>query len=179
MGNKSLCDSCMYAGSCADSDKGLSFANHTICWKYVEDKKEAEHRQLPEIKNFGMAKKHDPRSKELFDYIEEVDFANGDYFCFKSGGDGDNGEILMDLLDCFFRNVEMAGSPDSECRQTYEWIPVKDPPKENGFYLVTALGYGKRPYIKFLGYDAIGKKWGEGGVVAWCNISPYKWEAEE
>ena len=34
--NTSLCDSCLYAGSCADSDKGLSFAHHTICWKYVE-----------------------------------------------------------------------------------------------------------------------------------------------
>jgi hypothetical protein len=36
MANHSLCDSCLYAGSCADSDKGLSFANHTICWKYVD-----------------------------------------------------------------------------------------------------------------------------------------------
>lgn len=40
MNNKSLCDSCMYAGSCADSDKGLSFANHTICWKYEEQEVE-------------------------------------------------------------------------------------------------------------------------------------------
>lgn len=61
-----------------------------------------------------------------------------------------------------------------------EWIPVeKKLPDQNGFYLVTALGYGKRPYVKFLGYDAVGKKWGEGGVVAWCNISPYEREAEE
>jgi len=40
---------------------------------------------LPEIKDFGMAKEHDPRSVELFGYISEVDYGNGDYFCFKSG----------------------------------------------------------------------------------------------
>ena len=63
-------------------------------------------------------------------------------------------------------------------RPTGEWIPVsKELPEKNGFYIVTVSGYGKRPYMKSLGYDAIGKKWGEGGVVAWCNISPYEQEA--
>lgn len=65
-----------------------------------------------------------------------------------------------------------------EERPTGEWIPVKTRlPDENGFYLVTVIGYGKRPHMRILGYDAIGKKWGEGGVVAWCNISPYEQEA--
>ena len=65
---------------------------------------------LPEIKDFGMAKEHDPRSVELFGYISDVDYGNGDYFCFKSGGDGDNGEILMDLLDCFFKEKDRSES---------------------------------------------------------------------
>ena len=34
-----------------------------------------------------------------------LDFENEDYFCFKSGGDGDNGEILMDLFDYYFQKV--------------------------------------------------------------------------
>lgn len=59
--------------------------------------------------------------------------------------------------------------------RTPEWTPVKTRlPDKNGFYLVTVVGYGYRPHMRILGYDAIGKKWGEGGVVAWCNILPYE-----
>lgn len=79
-------------------------------YEYFEKYRKAH--DLPEIKDFGMAKEHDPRSKELLEYIEEVDYANGDYFCFKSGGDGDNGEILMDLLDCFFKNKDKLESAE-------------------------------------------------------------------
>lgn len=78
--------------------------------EYLENYRIAHN--LPAIDNFGMVKEHDPRSKELFKYIEEVDFANGDYFCFKSGGDADNGEILMDLLDCFFKNKDKLESAE-------------------------------------------------------------------
>ena len=46
---------------------------------------------------------HDPRSIELYREIAEIDFEEGgDVFCFKSGGDGDNGEHLMYLLDVYF-----------------------------------------------------------------------------
>ena len=46
---------------------------------------------------------HDPRSEDLYRSIAELDSAIGDdYFCFKSGGDGDNGEHLMYLLDINF-----------------------------------------------------------------------------
>lgn len=48
---------------------------------------------------------HDPRSTEIYKAIEKLDFKEGgDFFCFKSGGDGDNGEHLMYLLDLFFEN---------------------------------------------------------------------------
>lgn len=50
----------------------------------------------------GFAKEHLPQSRELFDHISKLDFENGDYFCFKRGGDGDNGEVLMDYFDDFF-----------------------------------------------------------------------------
>jgi hypothetical protein len=45
---------------------------------------------------------HDSRSVKIYKRIEELDFKYGDTFCFKSGGDGDNGETLMYLLDMYF-----------------------------------------------------------------------------
>ena len=48
---------------------------------------------------------HHPKSIEIFKALEENDFKyGGDYFCFKSGGDGDNGEHLMYLLDIYFES---------------------------------------------------------------------------
>lgn len=58
------------------------------------------------IENYGFAKKHDPRTEEIYEYIEELDILNGDAFCFKSGGDGDNGEMLKDLLDHYFKSKD-------------------------------------------------------------------------
>jgi hypothetical protein len=48
---------------------------------------------------------HDPRSEAMYKFISDVDFKHcGDSFCFKSGGDGDNGETLMYILDCWFES---------------------------------------------------------------------------
>jgi hypothetical protein len=50
---------------------------------------------------------HDPRSVTLYKGIADIDFKDGgDYFCFKSGGDGDNGEHLMYLLDIYFERKD-------------------------------------------------------------------------
>lgn len=50
---------------------------------------------------------HNPRSVELYMAIADIDFNhNNDFFCFKSGGDGDNGEALMYLLDIYFDGYE-------------------------------------------------------------------------
>lgn len=50
---------------------------------------------------------HDPRSVEIYKAIEKIDFEEcGDSFCFKSGGDGDNGETLMYLLDMHFADQD-------------------------------------------------------------------------
>jgi len=57
------------------------------------------------IKDYGFAKDHNEKSKEIYDFINELDYKNGDAFYFKSGGDGDNGECLMDLLDCYFNQL--------------------------------------------------------------------------
>lgn len=46
---------------------------------------------------------HDPRSVALYKSIAKLDFEHcSDYFRWKSGGDGDNGEFLMYLLDIHF-----------------------------------------------------------------------------
>ena len=42
---------------------------------------------------------HHPRAKKIFNAIRASDWAfGGDHFCWKSGGDGDNGEILKYAL---------------------------------------------------------------------------------
>ncbi len=46
---------------------------------------------------------HDPRSEALYEDLAALDYAyNNDFFSFKEGGDGDNGEELMYLLDMVF-----------------------------------------------------------------------------
>lgn len=50
---------------------------------------------------------HHPKSIELYKRIEELDWKFGnDRFWFKSGGDGDNGEHLMYLLDIHFEELD-------------------------------------------------------------------------
>jgi len=46
---------------------------------------------------------HHPKSVELFKALADIDFRFGnDCFCWKSGGDGDNGEELMYHMDIYF-----------------------------------------------------------------------------
>ena len=49
---------------------------------------------------------HHPKSISLFKALEKVDLKHG----WKSGGDGDNGEMLMYQLDIIFE-CEDAGEP--------------------------------------------------------------------
>ena len=50
---------------------------------------------------------HHPKSQRLMVFLKEHDFQDyGDYFCWKTGGDGDNGEVLMYQLDAFFELLE-------------------------------------------------------------------------
>lgn len=54
-------------------------------------------------KRWEEGKPHHPKSIALFKKIQEVDFIwNNDHFCWKYGGDGDNGESLMYVLDIIF-----------------------------------------------------------------------------
>ena len=50
---------------------------------------------------------HHPESNVLVDELLNVDLVFGDdFFCFKIGGDGDNGEHLKYLLDIIFEHRE-------------------------------------------------------------------------
>lgn len=46
---------------------------------------------------------HHPKSEKLFEVLSAIDWVLGDdFFCWKSGGDGDNGEALMYEMDLMF-----------------------------------------------------------------------------
>lgn len=46
---------------------------------------------------------HHPKSEEIYQQIADIDWLFGDdHFGWESGGDGDNGEALMYLLDIIF-----------------------------------------------------------------------------
>lgn len=57
---------------------------------------------------YGMAKSHTAEAQRIMEFLEFADYSFfGDGFCFKSGGDGDNGEAIMDLLDLYFESRAM------------------------------------------------------------------------
>lgn len=50
---------------------------------------------------------HHPESIALFKKLADIDWKYGDdYFCWKSGGDGDNGETLMFEMDIMFEQED-------------------------------------------------------------------------
>jgi len=50
---------------------------------------------------------HHPKSEELFKALARIDFElGGDFFGWKSGGDGDNGEHFMYELDIYFEQLD-------------------------------------------------------------------------
>ena len=50
---------------------------------------------------------HHEKSAELFNRLMEIDFFyDDDFFCWKRGGDGDNGEELMYHLDIYFEEKD-------------------------------------------------------------------------
>lgn len=56
---------------------------------------------------------HHPKSYQLMKYLESIDFnLYGDYFGWKVGGDGDNGETLMYQMDAFFEAQDRGEIPE-------------------------------------------------------------------
>lgn len=74
-------------------------------------KKKAASKELNITQRWEQGIPHDPRSEALYKSIAEIDFKEGgDFFCFKSGGDGDNGEHLMYLLDIHYQRRDAANT---------------------------------------------------------------------
>lgn len=50
---------------------------------------------------------HHPESIKLMDFLAKHDFNDyGDYFDWRRGGEGDNGEVLMSQLDVYFDTLD-------------------------------------------------------------------------
>lgn len=59
------------------------------------------------IDRWSSGTEHHPMSIRLMKFLSEHDFKDyNDYFCFKTGGDGDNGETLMFQMDAFFETID-------------------------------------------------------------------------
>ena len=59
------------------------------------------------IKRWEEGIEHHKKSEEMVRSIINIDFKyGGDFFHFKIGGDGDNGEHLMYLMDIYFEQKE-------------------------------------------------------------------------
>jgi len=67
----------------------------------------AKENGLTNIDRWGDGVDHHPKSVEIIEFLMEHDFNDyGDYFCWKFGGDGDNGETLAFQLDAYFEQKD-------------------------------------------------------------------------
>jgi hypothetical protein len=63
---------------------------------------------LTEKKRWENGISHHPMSKKLMEFLVKHDFQDyNDYFGWKIGGDGDNGETLMYQMDAFFELTDI------------------------------------------------------------------------
>jgi hypothetical protein len=63
----------------------------------------AENLGLTQIDRWGEGRDHHPESVRLMEFLANHDFKDyKDHFCWKMGGDGDNGEIMMYQMDAYF-----------------------------------------------------------------------------
>jgi len=76
--------------------------------KNLTDYEKAKELGLTNIDRWGEGVEHHPKSIRLIAFLIEHDFEDYcDYFCWKSGGDGDNGETLMYQMDAFFELMDI------------------------------------------------------------------------
>ena len=69
----------------------------------LSDYEKAKEMGLTDLNRWEDGIEHHPMSQRLMRFIKEHDFNDyDDHFCWKVGGDGDNGEALMYMMDAFF-----------------------------------------------------------------------------
>lgn len=62
---------------------------------------------LTDIDRWMEGTPHHPMSERLMEFLAQHDLNDfNDYFCWKTGGDGDNGETLMYQMDSFFELLD-------------------------------------------------------------------------
>lgn len=72
------------------------------------DYEKAYERGLTNMDRWGDGVDHHPMSYRLMEFLAEHDYEDyEDYFCWKMGGDGDNGEALMFQMDAFFELLDI------------------------------------------------------------------------
>lgn len=77
----------------------------------MEDYEKAKKLEMTSLDRWGNGVEHHPMSERLMRFLVEHDFNDyGDYFCWKLGGDGDNGETLMFEMDTFFELLDQEKS---------------------------------------------------------------------
>lgn len=79
----------------------------TVYWSWTDvastDYEKAKAVGLTEIHRWAEGREHHPMSIRLMAFLAEYDLRDyNNSFCWKTGGDGDNGETLMYQLDAFF-----------------------------------------------------------------------------
>jgi hypothetical protein len=73
----------------------------------IEDYNKAVELGLTNIDRWGTGIDHHPMSERAVRFLAEHDLYDyDDHFCWKVGGDGDNGESLMYQLDAFFEMLD-------------------------------------------------------------------------
>ncbi len=113
---------------------------------------------------WGRGIPHDPRSIELYRAIAELDFNEGtDFFCFKAGGDGDNGEHLMYLLDTYFEALDQK-------RPKFVNLIARVRERAGLTDLRNAPRNAQLDFIVFITLEELGKRLNTEGVV--CDIPP-------
>ena len=74
----------------------------------MTDYEKAKLAGLTQVKRWEEDIPHHPMSERIFEFIREYDIKdNNDCYCWKAGGDGDNGEDLMYALDVFFETQDL------------------------------------------------------------------------
>jgi hypothetical protein len=72
------------------------------------DYNKAKQLGLTSIDRWSEGKKHHLMSLRLMEFLQEHDLNDyDDYFDWKMGGDGDNGESLMFEMDAFFEMLDL------------------------------------------------------------------------
>ena len=74
----------------------------------MSDYEKAKRLGLTDLNRWEEGIDHHPMSERLMAFLAEHDFNDyEDHFCWKVGGDGDNGEALMYQMDAFFEFMDM------------------------------------------------------------------------